>query len=146
MSLVSYLNRSCPVGVSHFHGASTTPKRRSVCLICGDEKKRQQFCWYCKDYVNEKVIELSKEQLFVLHLIFSREDFYLPIELRDIIFKKSIIVRIEPIPIKLDEQGIDHMYNCRKCSKKFLEFLDEHSCSRHIIPRISNENYLNIRF
>ena len=137
MSLVSYVNRSCPVGVSHFHGPSTTPKLRTVCLLCGDEKKRGQFCWHCKDYNNKKVIELNKEQLFILHLIFSSEDFYIPNELRDIIFKKSVIIRIESIPIKLDEQGIDHMYNCRKCSRKFLEFLDKHSCSRHIIPRIS---------
>ena len=48
MSLVSYLNRSCPVGASHFHGASTTPKRRSICLICGDEKKDNNFAGIVK--------------------------------------------------------------------------------------------------
>lgn len=143
MSLVSYINRSCPVGVGHYHGPS--PKQRpyrTQCCLCTDNLDRQNFCWFCPDYCNETEIKLNRDQLFVLHLIFSRENLWLPIEIRDIIFKKSIFIRKTKIPIRFNEKGIDHIYECRKCSRKFLEYLEKKSCSNHIIPRISRRNEL----
>ena len=39
-------------------------------------------------------------------------------------------------------EGIDHIYGCRNCSKKFMEFMEEKSCSNHMIPRNNNFDIL----
>ena len=146
MSLVSYLNKSCPVGVSHYHGPSEEVNDRIECCLCVDNQERQNFCWYCPNYINRIELKLNNQQLLTLNIIFSKEEFWLPNELRDIIFEKSIFTLQESLPIHLNEKGIDHIYGCRKCSRKFLEFLDKHSCSGHIIPRISENDYRDILF
>ena len=147
MSLVSHINRICPKGVSHTHGPNVlnnSPNNTSCCL-CTDNLVRKQFHKTCKNFQNEVTYSLSKEKLLTLNIIFSREEFWLPQELRDIIFKKSVYTILVPIPIKFDKIGIDHMLNCRLCSRDFMIFLNKHSCNNHIIPRINygDENDIN---
>lgn len=147
MSLVSIVNSYCPLGVSHTHSLNHEPEREfpNGCVICVSSPKRNRFSKVCSNYFDDTIIKLSRIQILTLHLIFSREEFYMPNELRFKIFKLSKYTKKEYIPILLNEKGIDHMMKCRKCAPIFLEYLDKNTCSNHIIPR-KTYNDENIMF
>lgn len=147
MSLVSFINGYCPLGVSHTHSINHEPEREFPhgCVICVSSPERNRFSRICPNHTLKTIVELSNSQLLILHLIFSSEEFYIPNELRFIIFKHCKYLKIENIPILLNEEGIDHMMKCRKCAPIFLEYLDKNTCPNHMIPR-KNQDDENIMF
>ena len=148
MSLVQHINRICPVGVGHYHGRNplNNSPNNTECCLCTDNSVRRQFHKTCPNFKKEVTYFLSKKKLLILNIIFSREDFWLPQELRDMIFKKCVYTVMVPIPIRFDKVGIDHMLNCRLCSRNFMIFLDKHACNNHIIPRINNDDENDMNF
>ncbi len=146
MSLLKIINSMCPRGIEHSHRPNTryvnTHNNVLGCIICKPNKERTNFIRFCDEYKLEKKINLNNNQLFILSLIFSRDEFYLPIEIRTIIFDKCEYKKIEKIPILLDLKGITHMWNCYQCSKFFIEYLDKKSCPEHLIPRINRKKIL----
>ena len=146
-SLVNYINTFCPIGVPHRHRqkfGGTNPNQ--ICAICcSDEmRKRYNFIERCPDHNIIKTVPPTLEAKVTAILIFSCKnnssitlnlDFYLPLEMQRIILKfmeKKVRVNV---PINLDEPGIKHMMECRRCVRKFMKWLDKNVCRNHSIPR-----------
>ena len=139
MSLLSIINCKCPSGVSHEHAPDLNPKKHypDGCIFCQEKPERFEFSRFCPHYFKPVVSRLTLGQYFASEYIFSEEKYFLPREVRDIIYKYCVTKRNEPIEIKLDEKGINHMMNCsRNCSKYFIKFVQDNACPHHILPRV----------
>jgi hypothetical protein len=142
MSLIPIINKYCPK-VSHEHSnvlhLISQDNYPDGCLLCKVNRERLDFNHNCYNYYTQQVINLNKLQFDTLEDIFTRNGVYfLPLEIREIIYNYSSYLKKEIIDIKLDDLGIHHMMGCDKCSKTFTIFINCVSCPNHVIPRIKN--------
>jgi hypothetical protein len=137
MSLVKYINVLCPTRVNHSHSANIRSNKQYLdgCSICKPNINRDNFLHFCDNYILETKKILDKNQIFTLQLIFSIDKYYLPPELISIIFKNCEFNILEKIPILLNYDGIKHMWKCVPCSKYFINYLEDETCPKHIVPR-----------
>ena len=138
MSLISVISTICPIGVSHEHCPNRRPTKEfpDGCMFCQEKPERFKFSRFCPYYFKPLITKLSLEQFTATEYVFTTEDYFLPREIRDIVYRYCVRNEKEPIEIKLDEKGINHMMNCGKnCSKYFINFVNNNSCNHHILPR-----------
>ena len=130
MLLAQHINKYCPK-VSHVHSKGDSNLDASKCILC--TQNISDFTWKCNLYFKMEPLEDIK--IMLLRKIFTESiDFFLPIELQDIIIKYSTVKKY--MPIKLDKYGINHMLNCYICSRKFLLWLNKNTCNQHMLPRL----------
>ena len=148
MSLISTISLCCPNGVSHDHSINHNPTKEfpDGCIFCEEKPERYEFNHICKDYFSKTIIILNPQQLNILDKIFSTDLFFLPFEIRNIIYEKSTYVKYNINEIHLDEDGINHMMKCLKCSRSFMNYVNNNACPNHILPRISYGNRYDINF
>jgi len=133
MSLVNFINKFCPNGVSHSH--ETGNNNKNTCLLCQDNQERKNFKKYCKKHFIEKKHTPNNNQIIILNKLFSDEKYFVPLEIQEKIFEYLNYTEKILIPIVLNEPGIMHLMSCRLCSNDFIEFLDKESCGHHKLPR-----------
>ena len=144
MSLVNTINNYCPKGVPHRHRQKYNlgwGRNRDCCLCAGEQcRKRFNFIEKCDLYKQKVTIKPKMNALVTSILIFSnikneKPEFCLPLELQRIIFDFMKIQFQKPIDINLNEPGIKHLMNCKKCAPKFIDWLDKNACPGHVLPR-----------
>ena len=126
--------------MSHIHSQNYNPKKSypNGCMFCQEKQEKYLFQKTCPNFFKEKINTISNNQFIILELIFSMDDYFLPRELRENIFKYMVFVEKQLMTIKLNEEGIKHMMKCIKCAPSFIEFVHNNSCPHHILPRIVN--------
>jgi len=140
--LVKYANKFCPKGVSHSHDRGTKLKNNKItCFLCnpyGDSIAINFSKYCCK---NTNTYKLDKNQKCALFLGFNylrnKYNINVPVEIFLII---NDIYKSLTKPLKIDSHSIKHMMNCYKCSNEFMLMIDEHSCNRHMLPRITRNS------
>ena len=150
MSIVNYINRSCPKGVSHSHTTGNNEKNLNSCDLCNPSNV---FIWRCANYFRKQTIFVNNQQEKALRYALSQSNqYYLPNELQDIIISYADYTIKRLIDIKLDYSGIDHIMSCRPCSKRLLDWFENNTCNNHVLPRknydkdTSNKLFKNINF
>lgn len=143
MSLVSYINKYCPNGVSHSHcnGYNMGLKSKKKCALCTNNKIRKNFSRICSKYYEIKTYFFDEEQIKAIRKsLTNSEKFYLPTEIQDVIIKFGTYNENIKIPILLNDSGIGHLMTCKQCSTSFIKWINNESCLDHMIPRICNDN------
>tara|TARA_B110001469_G_C9575577_1_gene285448 strand:+ start:460 stop:903 length:444 start_codon:yes stop_codon:yes gene_type:complete len=132
MELHSYINSKCPVGVPHSH-CSGKPTNRTGCVLCAPYNI---YMGKCDNYFRTHRVFLEEEKKYILNRCLDFYPIYIPPEIREIIIGFADTIVHILLDIRLDGAGIDHMMSCHICSHKFISWLDGHSCSDHVLPRI----------
>ena len=147
MSLVEIVNKRCPKGVGHVHSRGTRLKNnKPFCFLCdpiGDSValRFERTCPFAIENVSYILTLDQKCALFTgFRHLQNKYQIHIPVEIYLII--RDILVKgiFEEFKIKIDVKGINHMLDCRKCSKTLIKYVDIFSCNRHILPRSNSFN------
>lgn len=142
--LVKLVRQTCPIGVSHTHskGNSKVKKNnKTLCFLCNPrlDTLAISFSRTCSNAIEINKFTLTLDQKCAIHIgfknLYKKYGIHVPPEVFMIIsniLKKGFIEQIE---LKIDSKSINHMMNCRLCSKVFMDMIDQHSCNSHMLPR-----------
>lgn len=152
-TLIEYMNSKC-FNVNHeqrkasYNEITIYNCTNFRCFLCSDTHNNlseQKWSWKCDDLLLIKNIDMPLEKKILIHYIFSNENtiYFLPLEIELLIFEFCLTQKKSNEICKINKQIIDHAVNCRLCSRKIINLNTQHSCSRHIIPRvISYDDYV----
>ena len=143
VSKYSKIYNMCPKA-THVHRRETSEERckkvklgftKEMCVKCHPEKN--PFPYSCEKYLRENPFRLSTESKITLLISLKRmkpgSQFWLPPELHRYIigyFKKPFY----PLSV-FNSITKYHFETCSHCGEKVLEFVDNHSCSNHVVIR-----------
>ena len=132
--LEQLINNKCP-NISHTHSKSIKYGQidTDTCALCGDMEAQQKFRMVCPIPINCEVY-LSDSELDAVVISLEKK---LPIELIEIIIKYCVYTKQTFITYKLNPISIEHMVRCSECVVKFLTWINDNSCYKHILPRIT---------
>ena len=150
--LVKLVRQKCPLGISHTHNRGDPKKTKNnkpFCFLC-DPKGDSiaiNFSMTCPNAIELNKYTLTIDQKCAVYIgfenLYTKYGIHVPHEIFMII--NDILTRgfVEQMNLKIDSKSINHMTNCRICSKIFMDMIDNHSCNRHMLPRSRKSFFLN---
>ena len=159
-NLISVVNNRCP-NCSHAHRRANPDEYQNNklyrlknigCYLCNElitfDKMIPPIIWKCKNpspenrFINitHHRIGLDEKLAFIYVTQIASPQFYLPLELILMIFKKLNWEEKSDLIKTITPKFIDHTSKCRTCAEKLVLINSTFTCYHHIIPRKSNDD------
>ena len=156
LARISKINSMCPI-TSHQHRMANNREinivknlnrkhligEESYCAICNNQyNSTLKLGWKCPNYRDTEIIQLTCDQKITLTEIFNNHPiFFLPELVHEKIFEYASIYYIDTID-NINTSTLNHLFKCKLCVKKTLEWINFNCCVKHQLPRpISRIHY-----
>lgn len=159
-NLISAVNSRCP-NCSHAHRRANSDEyhnnklyrlKNTGCYLCNElitfDKMTPPIIWKCNNLspenrfinISNHTIGLDEKLAFIYVTQIVNREFYLPLEIILMIFKKLVWEERSDLIKTITPKFIDHTSKCITCAEKLVLVNSTFTCHHHIIPRKSNDN------